>query len=292
MTLNLESFRQTLVYDQRSTAKKLIADLILIEDSDAIAEEKQKKLGGILTFVVIGFFLFLFLGFFFPPLFILVAILALPLVILTVLWNRQKSRNIINERYEIPKLLIPKFLRDMQPEASVHLAVDFSDPKAKRKKVDTIPDPRRSKWKIDRYTDPWLRLEGQFLDHTRFQISITEFTIEKYGWKRSRSGKSKFKRKAKPKGLEVALMLQFSRNRYGAISMLQASLSEAIKLPNNARIKRLKVSDNRLLLAAKIPPASYARNADTQEVDHLVTQMFLSLYHGLNLAKQLSRTTS
>lgn len=292
MTLNLESFRQTLVYDQRSTAKKLIADLILIEESDAVAEEKQKKLGNILTIVVTGFFLCLFVGISFRPLWILVAILTVPLVILTILWNRQKKRNISNERYEIPKLLIPKFLRDMQPDTAFHLAIDFSNPKAKHKKVDTIPDPRRPRWKIDRYTDPWLQLEGQFLDQTRFQVAITEFTIEKYGWKRSRSGKSKFKRKTKPKGLEVALSLQFSRNKYGAISMLQESLPEAIRLPNNARLKRLKVNDNRLLLAVKIPPASYARNADTQEVDHLVTQMFLSLYHGLNLAKQLSRTVS
>ena len=272
------------------TAKKLIADLILIQESDAIAEEKQKKLGNILTLVSICCGVLLFISFFFPPLFILLFILLIPLIILTVQWNGQRKRNIANERYEIPKLLLPKFLRDMEPESLVHLAIDFSDPKDKRKKVDTIPDPRRPKWKIDRYTDPWLKLEGQLLDQTRFQIAMTEFTIEKYGWKRSRSGKSKFKRKAKPKGLEVALSLQFSRNKYGAISMLQDALPEAIKLPPKARVKRLKVSENRLLLAVKIPAASFSKNVDPEEVDHLVTQMFLSLYQGLNLAKQLSKT--
>lgn len=290
MTLDLEAFRRSLVYEQRSTAKALIADLLAIADSDSVAEAQQKKWGNILTILSISFFILLVASFFWNPLFVLVVILGIPLIIIIILWNKERQRNIPNERYEIPKQLIPKVLRDMQPDSSIELAIDFSEPKQKRKKVDTIPDPRRPRWKIDRYTDPWFRLEGQFLDHTRFQVAIAEFTIEKYGWKRSRSGKSKFKRKAKPKGCEVALTLKFSRNKYGAISILRESLSEAIKLPDEARMKRLKVSDSQLLLAVKMPPYRMTQNIDAEQIDHLITQMFLSLYHGLNLAKQLSRT--
>ncbi|MGB7416620.1 MAG: hypothetical protein WA902_20625, partial [Thermosynechococcaceae cyanobacterium] len=195
--------------------------------------------------------------------------------------------------------------RDMEPNAPIQLAIDLRDRKHKQKKVDTIPDPHRAKWKIDRYADPWLQMQGQFLDQTRFQLEITEFTVEKYGWKRGRSGKSKFKRKTKSKGLEISLILQFPRSKYGAISILSESFAEAITLPDYAQIKRLKVASNHLLLIVKTPPlfeqAAFAAKPQELEqrqqeainqADQLMTQMLLSLYHGLNLAKKLSQSAS
>ncbi len=292
MTLNLDAFKKTLVYEQSGAARTLIADLRMIADSDAIAEKNQKKLGQIALGLGIGLFLFFFICILLPPLFLVFVLLGIALIIVGVLWNRENKFNIANERYELPKKLIPKMLRDMNPEAPIGLSLNFRPSNHKQKKVDTIPDPNRSKWKIDRFIDPWLQLEGQFLDQTHFQLSVTEFTHEKYGWKRSRSGKSKFKRKTKPKGLEIELQLQFSRNKYGAISVLRESFAEAIKLPDHARIKRLRVGENKLLLAVKIPPLSHDPKAAVEAADRIITQMLLSLYHGMNLAKKISQPTS
>ncbi|MGF1603362.1 MAG: hypothetical protein ACFCU8_15340 [Thermosynechococcaceae cyanobacterium] len=307
MTLNLKSFRKSLIYSRSGVGKELIADLNVIAQSDAIAEATSKKLNRFTTISVIGLFSTFLIGIFAQLIFAfaITGIFFIALIIILILSSRNSKLNIANQRYGLPKQLIPKFLRDMEPNAPIQLAIDLRDRKHKQKKVDTIPDPRRAKWKIDRYADSWLQMQGQFLDQTRFQLEITEFTVEKYGWKRSRSGKSKFKRKTKPKGSEISLALQFPRSKYGAISILGESLAEAIALPDNAQVKRLKVANNRLFLTVKTPllaqsPALYSKNKGAEQIDkdamdhadQLITQMMLSLYHGLNLAKKLSQPTS
>ena len=175
----------------------------------------------------------------------------------------------------------------MDDQANYRLQLNCTPCDHKRHKVDTIPDPNRKKWKIDRFRLNWLNLGGEFVDGTQFTFSLTELAISKYGWKRSRSGKNKFKRKNKPKGLELILKLDFSRKRYGAIQLLQEEIRSAIKLPANVRLKSIKANDHMLMLMVKAPP-EYLK---IEVLPNLFTQLLLNAFHVLTLAKQLSKPT-
>lgn len=193
---------------------------------------------------------------------------------------------------DIPDLrhqLVPQLLetlgRDMDDSANYRLQLKCTPCNHKKNKVDTIPDPHRRKWKIDRFRANWLNLGGQFVDGTQFTFSLTELAISKYGWKRSRSGKNKFKRKNKSKGLELILKLEFSRKRYGAIQLLQEDIKSAIQLPENVRLKNIKANEHMLMLMIKAPPEYLS----IEVLPNLFTQLLLNAFHVLTLAKQLSK---
>ncbi|MGB7413406.1 MAG: hypothetical protein WA902_04275, partial [Thermosynechococcaceae cyanobacterium] len=54
MTLNLTSLRKTLIYSRSGVAKELIADLNLMAQSDAIAEQTLARLGTLQIITIIG----------------------------------------------------------------------------------------------------------------------------------------------------------------------------------------------------------------------------------------------
>lgn len=297
MSLNLAKFRLKPKYKHIGFASEIQADLAKLAARIQQAQARNRRYNSIARFAWIGLFCFFVGGLFLRPLFWFFAIAIGVLLVLWILKSAEQPWLIPEERYQLALGLIKKTMRDMEGEPSLNLRLDCYPTKVKHKRIDTMPDPNRAKWKIDRYADPWLLLEGQFLDQTEFTLTLTELYIEKYGWKRSRSGKSKHKRKGKPKGLSLTLTLRFQRKKYGAVTVLRDSLKEAIQLPSTVQIKRLKVSDRTLSLTLKVPPypppshLGFDRNVNVKQVEELITQMFLSLYHVLNLAQKLSKVT-
>ncbi len=174
---------------------------------------------------------------------------------------------------------------DAQTPLNVNLVL--SSPIDATKKIQTTPHPHRHGWKIDHHRDPWLTIEGVFLDGTRFHLAATALHITQYGWKRGRSGKSKFKKKSKEKGQELEVTLKCSRRKYGALSVLKQDAMGAIRLPESARLRRFKASDHDLYLQIKTP--AWIGSDQAQQLHHAITMMFLSLYQILNLAKLLSK---
>ena len=88
--------------------------------------------------------------------------------------------------------------------------------------------------------------------------------------------------------MELDLFLQFSRKRYGAVSILEQDISGAIKLPPGAQLKKIKVDDNKLGLRVKINPSNPSGFTPKLAYDASAS-MFLSLYHVLTLAQKLSK---
>ncbi len=126
--------------------------------------------------------------------------------------------NIINHRYEVTQQIVQMLARDIAEASEIDLEISFKPTVSKETKVETIPHPSKPGWKIDKHQYEWLKIQGQFLDKTRFLLTATELSKTQYGWKRSRSGKSKYKSKTNAVGLDVVLTLNYPQRRYGAVN--------------------------------------------------------------------------
>lgn len=282
MAFDLASFkRNRLTYETTASAQRIQLDCKQIAAFDKQMEKRNNIaialciVGGILVFIALAVAGFLLI--------IALIVLAVGIVLLI----QSSGMEIPDLRHQLLPSVLEVLGRDMAEEATYRIQLNCTPSTDKSKKLDTIPDPSRVKWKIDRFQNNWLNLGGEFVDGTDFSIALTELAVSKYGWKRSRSGKSKFKRKNKPKGLELVLKLGFSRKRYGAIQLLQEDIQNAVKLPAHVRLKGIKVNDHMLMLTIKAPP----EYLHVERLPNLITQLLLNAFHVLTLAKQLSKPT-
>lgn len=299
MTLDIQSFSQNFVYTAHAPATKLQLELGEMAQLDTLAEQKKKRLGWLLAGFILGGVVTFLLAASIEPVFSTV-IGALAVLIIAgciagaiatgVRFNYWRKLDFPDWRYQLPDQLIEMLSRDMDRSVPIALRLDMTKATDRTKKIATFPDPYRSGWKIDQFSDPWLQLSGVFLDGTEFSLGLTERNVAKYGWKRSRSGKRKFKRKMKPKGLEVTLTLEIPRKKYGAITLLKQEVADAIHLPPNTPIKHIKVTDNHFSLMAKVPPHKTTNVHNIDQLYQIVTLLFLSAYQVLNLAHKLSKS--
>lgn len=289
MAFSLSAFRKNLRYETAASAMQIQAHLKQLAELDKLAEQKKKQyttaavVFGILAFV--GFFITAGSEMFFL-LYVVGALIAATIVtsIIAGRWNRIDLADV---RYRLPQQLVEMLDRDTAKDAAFNIRLDFSVPTIKRKQTGQAPYPRKRGWKQAFYEDPWLHMSGQFLDSTTFDLTLTDFVVVRSGTKRSRSGKIKHKRKVKVKGCEAALMLKFPRKKYGAISVLQSDLPQAVNLPSDVVLKQIKANDHQLMLRAKAPVAA----CRPEQLYQLVTQLFLSAYQALNLSKELSKAS-
>lgn len=288
MAFSLSEFRKTLLYETSASAVQIQAHLKQLIELDKIAEKKSRQYSitafacgalALVCFILAANELFFFLY--------AVAVMIVLMTIAIVFATRWGRLNLADTRYELAQQVIEMLDRDTAKDAAFNARLDFSDPTVKRKKTGQAPYPRKPGWKQSFYEDPWFHLSGQFLDSTHFDITIKDFVVVRTGFKRSRSGKSKHKRKVKNKGCEAALMLRFPRKKYGAIGLLQSDLPQAVNLPDGVVLKQIKANDHQLVLRAKAPDSI----CNTQSLYRLITQMLLSAYQALNLSKALSKAS-
>ena len=256
------------------------------------AAAKRKRFLTIATVsCILGFFLPLFITPVLPQATVLLPLIVLAGIVLYILGRYNNRLETFKLRYQLPIELAQMLSRDMAPQAPITAHIDFSKPMLRRKRVLVRPWPKRSKWTESLFVDPWLTLSGQFLDGTTFTLSLTDVTVQRKGSKRSRSGKIKLKKKTKPKGVEVKLLLTYLRKKYGAMCLLNDQLPQALDLPANVTVKKVQASDRQFLLRVKVP--AYSRYLTSPEASQglysLTTRMLLSAYQALNLAKQLSK---
>ncbi|BAY25049.1 hypothetical protein NIES2100_48490 [Calothrix sp. NIES-2100] len=300
MLINFLKLRTNQIYTAKAKISTVISDLQEIAEIDRLAELQQSKYAkralhyfyGIIGSVVLGFVL-LFLMEKFTIVSLVILALFLGIIVLSIgiiyeLFKKFSLRklNIINYRYEATHRIVEMLARDMDEASEIEIQVSFEQTKIKKNIAETIPHPTKRDWKIDKYQNEWLRLKGQFLDKTRFLLTATEGYKTQYGWKRGRSGKSKYKTKNNHLGLDVVLSLNYPQRRYGAIKILQNDVSNAVKLPSLAYMRDVKVTEKSLHLGVRIAPQVAD---DGEEIYKTITMMFLSLYKALNLAKVLSK---
>jgi hypothetical protein len=293
MAIDLKQFGRNLMYTASAPIPEVLADLQAIVSFDRLAEAKKRQFNNLL----IGCFLVGFLAI------ILLAglqltILGLPLlwgaigvgIVAAVMLGRYGHRDLADHRYQLLQKTLDMLTRDTMSGAVVQVRADLGSALQAHKKTETTPHPHRKGWKIDHFVDPWLQLEGEFLDGTRFTLVMSELHIKQYGWKRGRSGKSKYKTKTKAKAAQLNLTLQVPRKKYGALSILEQDASGAIQLPASVRLKQFKLSDNRLTLVTKTPP--WFGSDQVNQLYQTLVMMLMSLYQILNLARVLSKPKS
>ncbi|BAY88160.1 MULTISPECIES: hypothetical protein [unclassified Tolypothrix] len=300
MPIEFLNFRKNLIYSTTVNLSTIIADLQEIEGIDHLAELQQSKYAkralyyfyGIIGCFVLGFILLFVIAkipvFVFALFALFLVIIVLTILIIYELVRRFKlgKLNILNYRYEVTQRIVQMLARDMDAGSEMEIKLSFKRTKNKENLAETIPHPTKRDWKIDKYQNEWLKLNGQLLDKTQFLLTATEISKTQYGWKRGSSGKSKYKTKTNDVGLDIVLTLHYPQRRYGAIKILQSEVSKAVKLPNLSHPRNVKLTDKAVHLSVRMAP----QVADNEnEIYQTITMMFLSLYQVLNLAKVLSK---
>ncbi|ABA21148.1 conserved hypothetical protein [Trichormus variabilis ATCC 29413] len=300
MAIELSNLRKDLLYTAQSPLANILDDLQQIAEIDQLSEMKQKEYGkkalfyflGILTSCTLLFILLVasnnhpifslsMIGLFLVTLALIIACISA-----LVKRSRYKKTNISNHRYDLTKQILQMLARDMDKASTFDLKLSFQPIEIDNNKIGTNPHPYKSGWKVDNYRHEWLHLQGQFLDKTRFNLSLTQLSKKEHGWKRGSSGKQKYKTKTKAIGLDVDLKLSYPQSRYGAIKVLQTEINSAVKLPQSSTLRLLKVTDKAINISARIAPQFLESQNALYET---IAAIFLSCYQILNLAKLLSK---
>ena len=295
MAINRETFAKDLTYQADTSVGQIFKDLKEIAEIKQLAEQKVAYLRtlavgswlGIVLIIIIGLSLGFFNGLttFIGLGFVILAVLLLPVLIVAAIlcyfkWNYYHKLKLRDDRYELSKKIVSMVNRDLTPNRNVKIMIHFTHGGEKGKKIQTLSHPRNRGW-INIFEDQWLILEGNFLDSTNFFLTVTELNRTTY--KRKAGGKLK-STKNKPKGTEINLKLSFPSKKYGSIHVIQKAAPEAVKLPEQVNLKRMKVTPKAIDLTVNTP-----HFFNQEEMYQTITMMFLSLYQILNFAKMLSR---
>ncbi len=298
MAIDLKKFRKTLVYQLSANIRKIYSDLNEIRKIDQQAQKEQDHFGklgwqycvggillGLLWLIISNSYLAFFV-LIRPVILIITLILGLFAIYYWIQSETHGRLNLPDYRYELARKVVLMLSRDMDKSLTASLSVDFNSGMQKRKVVQTLAHPRRSGWKIKKFQDCWLQFGGELLDKTAFKLTVTESNQVVDGYKRSASGKSKYKSKTKGKGVDINLILKYSPRKYAAIKLLQDDVNAAIQLPQIATLKQVRITDKNIALSVKASPAIAA---NLESLYKIIMMMFLSCYQILNLARILSK---
>jgi hypothetical protein len=305
MTIELKQFRQSLTYTATAPLPVIAASLHEIQELFQIIEVKQKEyhqkapyyfLGAMGLFVLIFVLIIIasslniapsLVGFVGILLFLGMIGLIIASIYASVMWFKFIKLNLAIYRYEVTNKVLQTLSRDVDKVAEADLYLSFQPIDKTEHTINTIPHPQKAGWKISNHEHQWLKIQGRFLDKTRFQLTANELAKRQHGWKKSSSGNSKkYKSKTKSKGLDISLSLNYPQRRYGEIKNLENTLFEAIKLPSTASVRNVKITDKAIHLLVRINPETVD---NSEQIHQTITMMLLSLYQVLNFAKKLAK---
>jgi len=290
MAINLETFAKDLTYQGDTSVRQIFKDLKKLPEIKQLAEQKVAYFINLaIGSWLVGIGLIIIMAFFIESinaltnlrgLKFLLAVLIVPAIFCTVKLYYYHTLKLRDDRYELSKKILSMVNRDRTPNSNVKILIHFTPAGKMGKKIQTLPHPGKRGWKLDIFEDQWLTLEGKFLDSTNFFLTVTELNRRAYGFNANR----KWKSKNKAKGTEINLKLSFPSKKYGSIHVIQKAAPEAVKLPEQVNLKRMKVTPKALDLTVTTP-----HFFKQEEMYQTITMMFLSLYQVLNFAKLLSR---
>jgi len=289
MAVNLKTFAKDLTYQADTSVRQIFKDLKEIAEIKQLAEQKVAYFSNLAFWSGLGIVLII-IGLFFAHSnawtnligfgFFLLAVLIVPAIFCSVKGNYYHKFKLRDDRYELSKKIVSMVNRDRTPKSNVKILIHFTPAGNMGKKIQTLPHPHKRGWKLDIFEDQWLTLEGKFLDSTNFSLTLTDLNRRAYGT----NPRGKSKSKNKPKGTEINLKLSFPSKKYGSIHVIQKAAPEAVKLPEQVNLKRMKVTSKAIDLTVNTPII-----LNQEGLYQTITMMFLSLYQILNFAKMLSR---
>jgi hypothetical protein len=175
-----------------------------------------------------------------------------------------------HDRYDLLKELSKTLQHDADPQAkfAVHLAL-----KAKPKLLREEPFPQRKNGKQQFFEEDFLSIEGELLDGTFLEESVTELT-RKRSFTNPR-GKSKTKTRNR---YALSVRLGYPSDLYGDARQAQQALNEQILVPASATIKDVGVSEKTIAVKAVVQ--------EKNEVPRASRMVWLGAYRILNLARR------
>lgn len=289
---NEATFRKSLSYSSTAAPSDILRDIDAIRNLDADAEHNNHFwnlvifgcvlviLAAIPAFVVEYVVVGVFLG--------VAGLIGLCFSIGQKIHNNELD--VPNRRYELVTEVLGYLSKDIGPDETVSVAIDFK-PHNHKSKLDR--KGKAGKWNVKYFVDSWLTLSGRLLDGTKFHISMIEKHQDRDRTSRSRSGKTKFKTKTKVAS-EAILQLKVKPRRYPNLSALVGTTdSNAFQLPPAIGVKAFFADDEtlRLRTTSAVQWDVYPmkeRPGKHDGVTWLATKL-MTLYGLLNSARQAAK---
>jgi len=279
----LEQLSSTRTYQGQLTKQELSQSLAALETLDK-ESEKKKQLGCLISlgslFGSISGFVFAVPG--------QTPLLGWPVTLLGLaglVWGLvQRSSagktDFEDRRYQLLDRVTRLLGVDMSADSLLQVQLDLQPVDHSGKKVGK---GKVGVWNVDYYEDPWLNIQGQLLDGTRFTAGLTEKYQYRHRKKYSASGKIKHKSKTKT-ALQAVVSVKPKEKRYPGAGQLGQQAHGAVQVPATAQVKSLSVRENVLALKTA-SRGDWTVDATT----HLLSQMLLSLYQVLNLSRKIDK---
>ena len=227
----------------------------------------------------------------------------------TLLTNKSKevSKDEFSDyRYQVASELIPCLGIDIDPNSDLEINLNLKEfpviDAAGQNKKEKTNTPKGER-KFVATQEPILTLVGRFLDGTKFNFEIIEYTASYGEWfyYRAISGKTKTKLRARKRTRWTAkLRLRYKDKRYDASSITIPDLEKFVQMPQGARLKKVKTGGSEVTLVSVTTPVKQKtkrklnRNIDgafqsmtgydgkKTLLSSMSMMTFLSLYQALN----------
>ena len=288
MASNDKAFVKSLLYRRRDTVSAILKDVDTMHELDKTYEKKASKWNWIALISIVGGFVCVILAVvaadalagLLMPLWGLGGLGLFGCIPCFFLWIRFSKLDTEDRRYELLEEILQLLQTAMAPDSPTQVRLDLSASELKKK---LSGEGKEGSWEVKHYTDPWLQLQGRFLDGTTFLVDVTDRFQKKSRWVQSRSGKRKHKTKAKTATV-FQVRLKPKAKRYQHLSELGRNAAGALQLPPGVESKKFEVEDGSLLVKAQEKDAW-----DTAAGKQTVAMMFLSLYQILNLSRTMTK---
>ncbi len=273
MAIDAAKLQKEGVYDARAPLRSLLEDLDQIGNMVQAAEAKRhrvRRYSGVA--MIVGLASAVAAGIVNSNAFGFCAFLAFAAGVGLFIYSFVTGRDLHkhHDRYDLLKELSKTLQHDADPQAkfSVHLAL-----KAQPKLLREEPFPQRKNGKQEFFEEDFLSIEGELLDGTFLEESVTELT-RKRSYTNPR-GKSKTKTRSR---YQLAVRLGYPSDVYGDARPAQQALNEEIRVPASATIKDVGVSEKTIAVKTMIQVE--------KEIPQTSAMVCLAAYRILNLARR------
>ncbi|WP_228559578.1 MULTISPECIES: hypothetical protein [unclassified Myxococcus] len=204
-----------------------------------------------------------------------------------VVYLRFRRLDLENRRYTLASQVIHRLRRDIGPDASVRLELDFTPADSSEKLLGKHTTP--SGWKAENFSDPWFTLQTRLLDGTHLRIAMVQRLMKRSRTRRSASGKYKTKHRQDSWAL-LQVQLRVKAARHQDLALLEPEARQAMRLPEDVAVDKLQLGEDRMFLRTLVEKdwdAGPNVQGDAVDAPKTVVMMLLSLYQVLNSSRQL-----
>jgi hypothetical protein len=295
-TIDGSVLRKTGKYERTASASVVLADVEVIRGIDAEAERQVQFWTRFIAAGIVG----LFAGFLMAAGWEwvlagagLATVGLVTLVTAIVKRSQYGKQDVADRRYELVAGMLNYLRRDMAADEQVSVSIDFRPHNHESKFREK---GKVGYWNAKFFVDPWMVINGRFLDGTKFAVSMIEKQQDRHRTKRSASGKLKTKHKTK-NASEAIVTLKVKQKRYPELSAHASTLdTSSVRLPDWVSAKAVGVEEQGLTLRSTtklgwdVHSPAERQQGDTASLErdgvHWIAMKFMYLYSLLNQAKK------